>query len=74
VVDLHLWAVALVVGVHVEDYIRPGLRSCNGLAISTGAVPGVDTSGVRYEAAGADTRVDNGRFEDIWVSSSHDVL
>jgi hypothetical protein len=74
VVNLHLWADAIVVGVHVEDYLGPCLGSCIGLAIGARGIPGVDSSGIRYEAAGGNTRVDDGGFEDIWVCGSQDVL
>lgn len=74
VVDLHLRATAVVSGVHVKDYIGPGLRSCRGLAIGAGVVPGVDATTAGNEAAGANTRVDDGGLEHIWVGSSHDVL
>jgi hypothetical protein len=41
VVDLHLRASTLVVGVHGEDDISPGLGSRDGVSLSTGGVPGI---------------------------------
>jgi hypothetical protein len=72
-VDLHLWAAAIVAGIHVEDDIGPGFRSCNGLAIRTGAVPGIDATRVRHEAASIDARVDDASFEDIRVCCGQNI-
>ena len=73
-IHLHLGAVALVVGVHVENDVGPGLRCGNGVALRAGAVPCIDTVGTGGKAAGSYARVDDSSLEHIGIGRSHDVL
>jgi hypothetical protein len=73
-VDLHARPVAIVPRVHGEDDVGPSLRSSGRLAVGASAVPGVDATGGRGEAAGSYTGVDDGGFEKFGVGGGHDVL
>lgn len=73
-IDLHLGSSAIVAGIHVENGVGPGLRGANGLTISAGIVPGVDSTASGDEATSSDSGVDDGSFENIWVGCSQDVL
>jgi hypothetical protein len=63
VVNLHLGAGAVVAGVHVEDDVSPLLRRIVDLAVGAGAVPGIDTAGLRHEAASRHARIDDTGLE-----------